>query len=42
MFNLLKKKVNCNQNSISWKNKDIVIILDNGHGKDCSGKCSPK
>lgn len=23
-------------------NKDITIILDNGHGVNCAGKCSPK
>lgn len=42
IFKNLFKSNDLNQKSLSWQNKDITIILDNGHGKDTKGKCSPK
>ena len=33
--------INKSQQTFSWKDKNITIILDAGHGKDCSGKCFP-
>lgn len=36
LFNLNKPQ------PYSWKNKDITVILDNGHGKETQGKRSPK
>lgn len=41
MFNIFKSKI-IKQDTFSWKDKDITIILDAGHGKNTQGKCSPK
>lgn len=30
-----------NSDSMENVRKDIVVILDNGHGRDTIGKCSP-
>jgi N-acetylmuramoyl-L-alanine amidase len=42
MFSNIFKPKTLQQNTLSWKNKDITIILDAGHGKNTLGKCSPK
>ena len=42
MFKNLFNIKTIQQNTLSWKDKDVTIILDAGHGKDCLGKCSPK
>lgn len=41
---MFKNLFNANkpQQALSWEDKNITIILDAGHGKDCLDKCSLK
>jgi hypothetical protein len=34
MFDNLFKPKNIKQDTLSWKDKDVTIILDAGHGKN--------
>jgi N-acetylmuramoyl-L-alanine amidase len=42
IFKNLFKTTDLSQKPLSWQNKDVTIILDNGHGKETAGKRSPK
>lgn len=35
MFKNLFKSKSQTWQQLSWKNKDVTIVLDNGHGKGC-------